>query len=283
MTKTERSIKMGLFLFTLLTSFMLVLFLSTSVSAQQSADTSSGWEFGASIYGWFPDIAGTTAFSPPGSDSEFEIKFEDIVENLEFALMGVFDARKGSWGVVTDVMYLNLANSKSATVDGSIGPNNIPTKATADIDLDMVSWVWNLAAYYRVLALNGTTFDILAGTRYLDVDQKIKWDMTRNFDDVPVAERSGEVEMGMTNWDAIVGIRGRIGLGAKKALFIPYYLDLGLGESDLTWQGIAGLGYAFGWGDIVAAWRHLYYDMSSGSAIDTIRFSGPALGVTLRW
>ena len=89
--------------------------------------------------------------------------------------------------------------------------------------------------------------------------------------------------MGMTNWDAIVGIRGRIGLGAKKALFIPYYLDLGVGESDFTWQGIAGLGYAFGWGDIVAAWRHLYYDMSSGSAIDTIRFSGPALGVTLRW
>ena len=82
MTKTKRSMKMRMFAYTLLTSFMLALFLSTGVSAQQSGDKSSGWEFGASIYGWFPDIAGTTAFSPPGSDSEFEIKFEDIVEGL---------------------------------------------------------------------------------------------------------------------------------------------------------------------------------------------------------
>jgi hypothetical protein len=262
---------------------MLVLFLSTGVFAQQSADKSNGWEFGASIYGWFPDIAGTTAFSPPGSDSEFEIKFEDIVENLEFALMGAFDVRKGSWGVVTDAIYMNIANSESASMNGSIGPNSTPTEVTADVSLDMVSWVWNLAAYYRALALNGTTFDILAGTRYLDVDQKIKWDMTGNVNDVPVAERSGEAKVGMTNWDAIFGVRGRIGLGAKKALFIPYYLDLGVGESDFTWQGIAGLGYAFGWGDIVAAWRYLYYDMSSGSAIDDIRFSGPAVGATFRW
>ncbi|MEN8243787.1 MAG: hypothetical protein ABFS43_02665 [Thermodesulfobacteriota bacterium] len=81
----------------------------------------------------------------------------------------------------------------------------------------------------------------------------------------------------------IFGVRGRFAFGSKKALFVPYYLDLGFGESDITWQGVAGLGYAFGWGEIVAAWRYLYYDMSSGSAIDEISFSGPEAGVTFRW
>jgi hypothetical protein len=89
--------------------------------------------------------------------------------------------------------------------------------------------------------------------------------------------------MAMTNWDVIFGVRGRFAFGSQKALFIPYYLDMGVGDSDLTWQGVAGLGYAFGWGEIVAAWRHLYYDMSSGSAIDEISFSGPVAGVTFRW
>ena len=60
-------------------------------------------------------------------------------------------------------------------------------------------------------------------------------------------------------------------------------MDLGFGESNLTWQGVDGLGYAFRWGDIVAAWRYLYYDMASDAAIDNISFNGPEAGVALRW
>ena len=64
---------------------------------------------------------------------------------------------------------------------------------------------------------------------------------------------------------------------------MPYYFDMGAGDSDFTWQGIAGLGYAFHWGEIAAVWRYLYYDLSSGSAINDMNFSGPAIGVTFRW
>jgi hypothetical protein len=81
----------------------------------------------------------------------------------------------------------------------------------------------------------------------------------------------------------IFGVRGRLAFGAKKTWFVPYYLDLGFGESDLTWQGIAGMGYAFRWGEVVAVWRYLYYDLQSGQAIADMNFSGPALGVTFRW
>lgn len=35
--------------------------------------------------------------------------------------------------------------------------------------------------------------------------------------------------------------------------FVPYHFDIGVGESTLTWQAAVGLGYAFRWGDVVAA------------------------------
>ena len=265
-----------------LVAVMMVTFLSGGAFAQP-ADKADDWQFGASIYGWFPDMSGNTAFSPEGSDSEFEIDIENILENLEFTLMGSFDVRKGAFGVFTDIIYMDVGDSGSSSMDGSIGPGQTPTNVTADVDFEMTSWIWNLLAYYRVLGMNGASLDIAAGTRYLDVEQKVKWDMTANVDDVPVAERTADVSEGVSNWDVIFAVRGRIGLGAKKALFLPYYLDVGVGDSDLTWQGVAGLGYAFGWGEIVAAWRYLYYDMPSGSAIGEISFSGPEAGVTFRW
>ena len=284
MIRSNKSIRFRTEFFIGLAVATMVLLLSNAALAQQPADKAKSWQIGMSIYGWFPDLAGQTAFSPGGGDSEFEVEIEDILENLEMVLMGSFDMRKGAWGLFTDVIYMDLGDSASTSMDGSIGPNQVPASVTADVSFDMESWIWNLTGYYRALAKKGTTLDFLAGTRYLNVEQEVKWDITSVVDgDVPGPERNGKVSAGITNWDMIFGVRGRIGLGAKKALFVPYYLDLGFGESDFTWQGVAGLGYAFGWGDIVAAWRYLYYDMSSDSVIDEISFNGPEAGVAFRW
>ena len=51
-----------------------------------------------SIYGWFPDIAGQTAFTQPGGGDDFEIDIDNILDNLKFTLMGTLDVRKGRWG-----------------------------------------------------------------------------------------------------------------------------------------------------------------------------------------
>lgn len=282
MRKTNGFIVFRVFFFPL-AAVLMVLLLSSGVIAQQDADKADGWQFGVSIYGWFPAITGNTVFSPEGSDSEFEVDIENILENLESVLMGSVDVRKGAWGVFTDAIYMDVGDSGKASVDGSIGPSAVPTNVTADVDFDLESLIWNLLAYFRAVDKGWGALDIVAGTRYLDIEQKVKWDIVANADAVPVAERSGDAKASVTNWDVIFGVRGRVAFGAKKALFVPYYLDVGVGDSDLTWQGVAGLGYAFGWGEIVAAWRYLYYDMPSGSAIDEINFSGPEAGVTFRW
>jgi hypothetical protein len=267
----------------LLAVILTALLLSTAAHAKQSEGESGSWQFGASIYGWFPDIAGQSSFSKPGSSNDFEIGIENILDNLEFTLMGMFDARKGRWGFLVDGIYMDVGNSKTGTRQASIGGIPLPITATADVNLDLESWIWTAAGYYRVVDQPGGTLDLVAGGRYLDVEQTVSWNITGTVGPIPPSDLSGAATASLTNWDAIIGVRGRFSFGAQKAWFVPYYLDIGAGDSDFTWQGIVGLGYAFRWIDIVAAWRYLYYDLPSGKPIKDISFNGPAVGVTFRW
>lgn len=248
-----------------------------------AAEPEESWQFGASIYGWFPDIAGRTAFSDTTGGGEFEVDVGDILDNLEMVFMGTFDARRGRWGVWTDAIYMDLGASQTGTRNGTVGGLPIPTDASADVDLDMKSWIWTLAGYFRGIDNPRYTFDTLVGLRYLDVDQKVDWDVTGNVGSIPIEDRSGSARADLKNWDAIVGIRGRFAFGANHAWFVPYYFDVGAGDSDLTWQVLGGLGYAFRWGEVVGAWRYLEYDLPSDKAIADINFNGPALGLAFRW
>jgi hypothetical protein len=82
--------------------------------------------------------------------------------------------------------------------------------------------------------------------------------------------------------DGIVGVRGRIRWG-ETPWFSPYYLDLGTGASTLTWQSVIGIGYGFKWGDVLLAYRTLYYDQKDDKLLQDFRFSGPTLGATFRF
>ena len=63
------------------------------------------WQFGAAVYGWFPTIAGNTSFpsGPGGGDITFSAR--QVLDSLEFGVMGALEARKGHWGIVTDLLY----------------------------------------------------------------------------------------------------------------------------------------------------------------------------------
>lgn len=53
---------------------------------------------------------------------------------------------------------------------------------------------------------------------------------------------------------------------------------MGTGGSDLTWQALAGVGYAFKWGDVLLAYRYLDYDFDSDFMLKDMNISGSALG-----
>jgi hypothetical protein len=244
---------------------------------------SDEWDFNATLYAFYSSIGGTTAF-PAGAGSELNISQDDLIDHLKFTGMAAFEAQKGRWGGFTDLIYLNVGESKNNTTTLAIGGGTpLPPGITADLSLDVKAWVWTLAGTYRVISSNEANLDFIAGARLLDIEGTLDYAFSTGFGPFVGPGQQGSGEAKLENWDGIVGIKGQLNFGASDDWFARYYLDVGTGESDLTWQGIAGVGYAFGWGEVVAAWRYLDYEFKSGEKMESLDFNGPALGVSFRW
>jgi cellulase/cellobiase CelA1 len=253
---------------------------SPGPAAAQSADD---WQFGLLIYGYFPTISGTSTFPPSSSSPGVSIDADTVLDNLKFVFMGTFEARKGRWGAFTDVIYIDVGANKSDTREFSIGGSQIPVGASANLDYDLKGVLWTIAGSYRAISDPGTTLDVFAGARLVDLEQKISWQTSGNVGSIPVSGRSGNSEVSRSNWDAIVGVKGRVMFGGDRRWFVPYYLDIGAGDSDLTWQAMAGIGYSWHWGDVFAAWRYIDYDLGPGKPFSDLNLNGPLLSVAFRW
>jgi hypothetical protein len=248
-------------------------------------DSQDDWQWALTIYGWLPSMSGDTSFpsSSGGGGSSIDVDGSDILDSLKFTFMGMLDVRKGRWGLATDVNYLDLGDSKSRTRALSIGGNDLPASVTAKADYDLSGWVWSTVGTYRVVDQPGNSFDLLAGARLLDLSQTLKWRFDGDLGSLPLPERAGRSEVSDSLWDGIVGVMGRVSFGAGRAWFAPYYLDIGTGNSDFTMQAMAGVGYAFDWGNLTGVWRYLDYDLGSNSPIQSLTLSGPAIGATFRF
>jgi hypothetical protein len=250
-------------------------------AAWAQAAPADNWQFRATLYGYFPSISGSTAF--PSDGTSVDVSADQIISNLKFTFMGSFEAQKGPAGVFTDLIYLNVGGSRSGTRDLTIGGVQLPVGITADASLDIKAWLWTVAGKYQMLSVPGqATLDVIAGARLISLNERLAWTFSGNVGPFVGPGRQGADEQSLNNWDGIVGVKGRL-LGGDRAWFIPYYLDVGAGASEFTGQGILGVGYAFGWGDVVGAWRYVHYDFKSGKAIESLVLSGPGVGFVFRW
>jgi hypothetical protein len=249
--------------------------------APRANPDSGKWQYAFSINGYLPSIAGNTTF-PVDSGSSIDITADKIIENLKFTFMGSLDVNNGRWGAFTDVLYLDVGGSKSQSRDFSIGNLGLPAGTNADLSLDVKGLVWTLAGEYRLANDPGLTMDLLAGARYFDLKQKLGWAISGSLGPIAAPGRTGSVEVRENVWDAIVGVKGRYAFGESARWSVPFYVDVGTGQSDLTWQGSAGIGYAFQWGEVSVLWRYLDYRFKSRK-IEDMNFNGPQIGATFRW
>lgn len=256
---------------------------AAALPSEVNAQDEDGWEFAASINGWFPDISGETAFPTGPGGGDFTIDVGTILDNLKMTFQGSFSARKGRWGLFSDVVYMDLGSSESAFREGTVGGIEIPVDVSASARLGMESLIWTAAATYRLLDTEDAHVEVLAGFRYFDLKQTFKWDFGGNIGQLPLPGNNGASTSTVTNWDAIAGIRGRSMFGQGKRWFIPYHLDVGAGDSDLTWHAYAGIGRALSWGEIAVGWRYMEYRPESGSLTDSVDFNGPLIGAGFRW
>ena len=154
---------------------------------------------------------------------------------------------------------------------------NVNVRANAD--LDVKTWIWTLAGLYGLKNDAEGTMDLLFGARLLDMSNTLDWSLAGPGPITP----SGSKEVSLSNWDGIVGLKGRALIGDERKWFLPYYVDVGTGQSKLTWQVNAGLGYQFDWGSVLATWRYLDYDFKSGSKVDSLSLNGPTIGVVFKF
>jgi hypothetical protein len=263
-------------------NFMVALVASTLPLAS-NAQSVDDWKWQASVYGWFPSLSGKTSFPPSGGGPSLDIDADSILDNLDFVFMGSIEGQKGRWGLWTDLVYIDLSASKSATRDFTIGRQAIPVGVDLNANYEIKAWAWTVAATYSVIATPDHSMQTLAGARLLDVEQKLGWQFNGNVGALPLAA-SGSSAVSESMWDGIIGVKGRVSFGANREWFVPYYVDIGTGQSDFTWQGLIGIGYQFNkWGAVSAGWRYLDYEFESGKNLESLTLSGPIVGVTFRW
>jgi hypothetical protein len=261
---------------------MIVAMLGLLATAQAQTKDSSDWLFAATIYGWFPDIGGHTEL-PLGAGGDIDVDISTILDHLKLTAQGSFEFRKGRWGGFTDVVYLDVGESKSNTRDLAINGVPLPATVLATVDFDLKSTFWTLAASYGVVTSDASSFDVLFGARLAHMKQGLNWTFSGNFGTATPPPTTGTRGTSIDQWDAIVGGKGRIAFGSSQKWALPYYFDIGTGDSDFTWQAELGVAYSFGWGDLGVVWRHLDYDLDSNGPVVDMNFSGPAAGVAFRW
>ena len=239
------------------------------------------WRYSVTPYLWLPNIDGTLRFTiPPGAGGSPTVGVgpNDYLENLDFVLMLAAEARKGEWAIIGDLIYLDFSGETGAvrSVSGPGGVVQVPVNQNTRTGLKGL--VWELAVSRTVARSTTATFEVLGGFRYFGLEASVQWQLAGPVGAFP---QTGSHTQKDDLWDAIVGVRGRWAPGGN--WFVPYHLDVGAGSSKLTWQGLAGIGYSFRWGDALFAYRHVYYELNDDGLLQEMRFSGPAVGVTFRF
>jgi opacity protein-like surface antigen len=246
----------------------------TNAYPQTGAATPDGWQFELTPYLWAAGLKGATQVGALPRTS-VDVGFDDILDNLDFAAMGSFEARKGRWGLLFDAMYIKLSASGEATRTGS-GPIGATLTATADLDVEQT--LLTAAVAYRFTS-GPTEIDALGGLRYTKV--AVDGDIGASlFGLAGTVTRSGDKD-----WvDPIVGVRARHRVADR--WWINGYADVGgfgVG-SDLTWQAIAGVEYEISktW-SAKGGYRVLKVDYDRGGTVYDMKTSGIYLGLGIRF
>lgn len=247
--------------------------------AAQAQD--ENWQSTLTIYGWFPAISGTTSYSY--ADASIDVSSGQVIDSLKMAFMGAYGAKKGKWGVWTDLTYSDLSGSKQNSRDFTVGHHALPASANADLSLGTRTLLWTVAGTYELAKTTEYTADFLLGARLLDVQQTLDVSLNGDIAGLPLPGRNFSSTVDESIWNGIIGIKGLINVGDNYKWFVPYHLDIGTGQSNSTWQANLGIGYRYKWGAVVASWRYLDYNMKTGDAIQNLSFSGPLVGAAWQW
>ncbi len=256
---------------------VLAMALTTTTAAQDGdSGSSSDWQHQVMIYGWLPTLSGSLNYDIPGSGGGIVADPSDLFDNLKMVFMGAYEGRKDKWSFQVDALYIDLGGSTSDSVSIPVGPGQPQVQVGAE--QSMTALAMGFYGGYTILQSKKATLDFVAGLRYLDVEATADLNISGP---LPPTLPSKNLSQSVGLWDGIVGVKGNFSINEN--WYVPYRLDVGAGDSDLTWQALAGVGYRYNWGDVLLAYRHMYYDTGDSGMLQDLEFSGPALAVSFNF
>lgn len=253
----------------LLTGVLLVADIASAVAADSAAP--GEWRFGVDAHLWAASIGGTTS-----TGGDLDVDFDEILDNLDFAMMGNLRASKNKLTLFGDFinMKINADNGKQFTVP--VGPLSLP--ASVDAKLVLKAWIVTAGAGYKLIDKERGWLNVLAGARYLWLDVTVPLDLQ-----LKVLSISRQVSGSEGFWDAIVGVGGEINLDHQKKWYLSYYGDVGTGDTDFTWAAQGGIGYRFEKFDVHAGYRYMDWNFDSGEALKDLDLSGLIVGARYKF
>jgi hypothetical protein len=241
---------------------------TTDSEARSRQAPSSPWSFSLSPYLWLAGMSGNVGVNSNLPAIDVDMSFGDIFKSIDWLpppVMVVGEVRYDRFSAFTDFIYLGLDSSDEVTR----GP------VTAAVDVEFNSIIWTFGGAYRVIDSDRGHLGLLAGGRLWNVDAEGSL-----AGPLAVRQRSGS-----KTWvDPIVGINGRLELGAGFA--VQAEADVGgFGiASDIEWQVMGTLQYAVAESVTLAAgYRYLAVDFDDGSFLYDVALHGPIIGGTFRF
>jgi len=265
----------------------LVLLLLIVIFIPNSYAQEDDWEFSLKPYLWLPSIDGNLKYIslPSGSSGSPQISAEpnDIFENFDFGAIMASELRKGKWSLFSDFIYLKLS-SEDTTVDAiNFGGTIVSAGVDTGSEMEAKQFLTTVVGGYEIFNDENFNMDLIAGFRYLWLEAELKWSLaatiTGPLGGGQTFARTGQFKEDAKIWNGVGGVRGRIKLGDGN-WYIPYYADVGAGDSELTWQLFTALGYSFDKWDVGLGYRHLVFEADDDSIVDSISMSGPIIGAS---
>jgi opacity protein-like surface antigen len=236
--------------------------LSLAAAAPVSAQ-GTDWSYAAVIYAWLPGI--DSSFETEFGTVESSLSTGDVLDDLDFAFMGAFEARTGNWSLIGDLLYSRLSDGRATPRGVLFSEATLKTSVTA------------LTGYalYRLSGDAPVAADLGLGFRAFNV--------TADATLTSASRLETRSASGDSNWvDPLIA--GRLIVPFDDLWSGTLIADAGgTGASD-TWQALATVNYRISdaW-SVNAGYRYMSIEKELSGIPTTLDLSGPLIGFSYRF
>lgn len=242
-------------------------------AASAHAQGEDHWQIEITPYLFGAGMDGTVGVR--GVEGEVDADFDEIFDNLDSALMGALELRRGRFGLLLDGMYFKLEDEQTRSWQGPSGIGS----ATGKLEATTTMQLYQIGVGYRIG--ERVVADLIAGARYTRLDVDLDLTVTTG----PLLPGGARRVSGDQSWwDPLIGTRVLIPLGEHwTAVLYGDFGGFGVG-ADSTYQLDAGLHWRFARHySLKVGYRYLYQDYEDDGFEWDMAAHGPYLGLGIRF